>query len=100
MSSGATRKPPGRPRAKTPAVAAAALLEQRRVADRTRQAAHNLRITAGGGRVIGPIQLDAAQARALERIMARDGAGIADTVRAALVAYAAGGKAKAIRGVS
>lgn len=95
MSSGATRKPPGRPRAKTPAVAAAALLEQRRVADRTRQAAHNLRITAGGGRVIGPIQLDAAQARALERIMARDGAGIADAVRAALVSYASTRKRRA-----
>lgn len=89
MSSGATRKPPGRPRAKTPAVAAALLLEQRRVADRTRQAAHNLRITAGGGRVIGPIQLDAAQARALEMIMVRDGAGIADAVRAALLSHAA-----------
>ena len=95
MSSGATRKPPGRPRAKTPAVAAAALLEQRRDADRARQAAHNARITAGGGRVIGPVQLDAAQARALSRVMQRDGCGIADAVRAALVSYASTRKRRA-----
>lgn len=87
MSSG-TRRPPGRPRAKTPATGAAAALEQRRDADRTRQSARIERAAHGGGRLIGPLLLNAQQAAALERIMKRDAANIADAVRAALVAHA------------
>ena len=74
----------------TPPAGAVALLEQRRDADRTRQSARIERAAQAGGRLIGPLLLNAQQAAALERIMKRDGCGIADAVRAALVAYAAG----------
>ena len=89
MSSGRTRKPPGRPRVKTPAAGAVALLEQRRDGDRTRQSERIERGVQAGGRLIGPILLNGPQAGALERIMNRDGCGIADAVRAALMAFAA-----------
>lgn len=87
MSSG-TRRPPGRPRVKTPAAGAAGLLEQRRDADRARQSVRIDRVVQAGGRLIGPILLDGAQAGALERIMKRDGCGISDAVRAALAVHA------------
>ena len=90
MSGSTTRtlKPLGRPRAKTPAAETASLLEQRRDADRTRQVARIERAARSGGRLIGPILLDGPQAAALEHVMKRDGGGISDAVRAALVAYA------------
>lgn len=90
MSSGITRKPLGRPRAKTPAAGAASLLEQRRVADRARQSARIARAAQAGGRLIGPVLLNATQAAALDLIQKRDGRGISDAVRRALAAYAAG----------
>ena len=92
MSRSTTRKPLGRPRAKTPAAETASLLEQRRDADRTRQVARIERAAQGGGRLIGPILLDGPQAAALEHVMKRDGGGISDAVRAALAAYASTGK--------
>lgn len=90
MSTATTRarKPLGRPRVKTPAAETASLLEQRRDADRTRQVARIERVAQAGGRLISPILLDGPQAGALERIMKRDGCGISDAVRAALLAYA------------
>ena len=84
-----TRRPPGRPRAKTPAAGAAVLLEHRRDGDRTRQSARIQRAAQAGGRLIGPILLDGPQATALEHIMKRDGGGISDAVRAALAVHAA-----------
>ena len=72
---------------------AAAILAARRESERRRQAAlRQDTATAGGGNF--SMTLHAADAAALDRICERDGCTRSAAVRAALVAYAAGGKAK------